>query len=889
VVSAAQSGLHIGQNGAGPSTKLGVGSDDFEDMMALQEGDWDTEATYDLVEQTRGLLVLADRQNLNLFASSVGASPSVKAIPVRGKRKAGRFSAITSPTSPSKPRMGQDEVPLLHAEQASAISGPSLLKRILAVLRSLVLVDCLHRTPLFRPLCPPNALQAACLDIAGYLYHKCGIDTKLEVVDTIVDGFHGMGEGMVERVCEWLEGRLGELLGRLARERGGSSRESSDWNDPFAAPVASQPSVPIFAFSTEPPTKPPSSTSPGWMRFSPATPSFPFIPTPNSIVGLLSTHSTSNDNPTTSLHIASLVTRIFAVITSTVDMTSAKLTTIHRVHRLLSLVLIVKPDAAINLLEIVALAPPSARRTAMEILNTFYPSAMGHNVIARRLASTTYLAQRTKWETGQERVFGEDATGDHHFVTWRVSSRETPGSIVTPCATCHKEMHGFCLRCTLCRDVCHLHCFQPIEQAFKYEIVTLSAQESVPQTAYVKFSDCMARLNEQVIAGQSVRGHPRSTRRRVGGHDLHLVNLFNLTLCDDCHEPLWGSTSQGYACMNGCQRFYHTKCTDRMAHGEPLPCKYGREVVIDEISAQGRNPFVISFSALQASFDREIGFTCLSEDELAKHSYDEVAVLHGALWTQYQIFKNGMSSGSIRITTEDLEQRNSDPLELHEVLTSYEVYLQAHDMGASNAAMDFAHVSGSEQLLGQGYLFSDRYLTYSTALLRAPSSGSFTASRSEGLRTAQGFQEAQDSYGSGTGSGAYEMLDLSALRRGLASDFNIHGERVAALFLDQLRSIGLCTYTDQKITADDVTAGNKLCYFILPLLMDSSPTVELLILAIETSLDDLDLTMNEQAFQLLISRAWPSLLCSPCALERLGHAVVSWVMAQVSRYQHKRP
>lgn len=44
----------------------------------------------------------------------------------------------------------------------------------------------------------------------------------------VIDGFYGMGEGMEERICEWLEGRMGDLLGRLARERGDFKKPKSD-------------------------------------------------------------------------------------------------------------------------------------------------------------------------------------------------------------------------------------------------------------------------------------------------------------------------------------------------------------------------------------------------------------------------------------------------------------------------------------------------------------------------------------------------------------------------------------------------------------------------------------------------------------------------------------
>ena len=883
VLAAAQSGLAAAHNSAASSNTLGAGSDDLDEQIILEDGEWDTEATYDLVEQTRGLLVLADRQKLDLFSSPGLRAAEVSVTPVRGKRRAGRFSSIISPISTSKPSLHQNEDTLPQSESTVATSGTTLLTRMLHVLRTLIASDCLHRTHLFRPLCPPNGLQAACIDIATYLYHKCEIVTKLNVMDIVVNGYHTMGDGMTERICEWLEGRLGELLGRLSKERGGPSKPSTNQTDPFMTPVASQLSVPTIALPTESQDSPAAAT-PGWMRFSPIAPSFPFTHPLHDIAGTLSTHSTDSETSSTGLHIASLVTRILAAISMTVDLTASKLSTIHRVHRLLSLVLIAKPDAALDLLEISAVSHPKARRTAVEILSTFYPESMGHNVIARRLASTTYLSQRTKWETGLDVVLGEDAVEDHHYTPWRVSPREEDSISPVECSVCSDEVHGFCIRCSLCRDVKHLACHQSSEQSLSFNVVRSPSQKSTPRTVTIKLSHCIRGLVEQALQGRHAHGDERSTHRRVGQHELRLINLFDLTLCCHCREPLWGSTKQAYVCLNGCQRMFHPRCANFMAReqGQSSTCKYGRDLVIEETSMRERNPFTISEIKFKASFDREVSGLYISDMDLSKRSYDEVAVVYGALWTQYHILKNGMISGALQIFSKDQHRLESDLLDLRPRLIAYEEHLQSHRMEASTAASDFAHVSSS-RILGLDYMFSDRYLTYCAALLRTPLNRSITSSTSEGLLTAQGFPAPPELADSMTAHGAYEVLEVATIKRSMASDLNIHDNRTAALFFDHLRSTGLCTTDAQSIIFPRDFAHDRIwVYFGLPLLMDSSPTVELLILSIEAMLVDLDLALNEQAFNLLSSRAWPSLLSSPYALERLGNAVVSWVMEQVS-------
>jgi hypothetical protein len=872
VVVAAQQVTH----GPSPSNSaVGVGSEDFDDRIILEEGDWDTDVTFDLVEQMRDVLVLAEKQRLNLFASSDVRGTDI--TPVKSKRKAGRFSSIASPIA-ARPSLRDD--PATSPQRGTAVSGAALLERLLLVLRGLIDIDCLHRIHLFSPFRPPNALQAACLSIATFLYHKCEIQTKLQVVEMVVDGLYTMGEGMAERICQWIEGRLGELLGRLARERGGPGREHMDFqggctrplkltSDPFAVSSPSK-SIPTFAISEAEEIH---KKIPGWMQYSPTNPGSPIPPDLGEFSGLLSTHTPSAEASSTTRQIAAIVSRLIVAITSTINLVTSKLSTIHRVHRLLSLTLTAKPDLAIDLLEILAQSRGAARRSSMEILATFFPRAFGHTVIARRPALNTYAALRVKWETGQDRVLAEDDIDGHEWLPWRASSKDGHAASRSSCEVCDADIHGFAVRCILCGDLRHLHCYQPKDEVFLYDVVTLSSAESHRQTAHVKFGLCLPHLHEQILDSASRPGELTSTRRRVGQHDLRAVNLFNLTLCDECHEPIWGISAQAYACYNGCQRFFHPHCTDRLGLHGHADCRYGKDIVVDEISPQRKNPFVISSDALRASFAKATD-VYLPQEKVASRSYDEVAVCYGVLWTQHQLLKNGIASGSIRLTGEN--RAESDILGWRQTLKAYEEYLKGHSHEASMAAADFSKVSGLEQVPGLGYLFSDRYLTYCSALLRAPSAAQ--PAGSDGLLTASGLPMPPIP----GPQGAFEMLPLSTLRRSLASDLNIHDNRAAAALFERLRAIGLCA-SAVPITPTDIVDGDAWVGFTLPLLMDSSPTVELLIVAIESLLDDLDLTMNEHGMLLLTTRAFPSLLCSPYALERLGNALVSWVMAEVSR------
>lgn len=691
----------------------------------------------------------------------------------------------------------------------------------------------------------------------------------------------------------WTSWRKNEAVGPRPTMRAGKVRpvqllleRSMLRPDPFAKPKQSSPLVPTFAFSADPDSATSPVASPGWIKYSPTSPANPFFGGAERMHGVLAISSSTTSTSPLILRLSSLVPRILLAVTSIVDIAFAKLTTIHRVHRLLAILLVAKPDSALDLLEIVAHAPAASRRTAIEVLSTFYPGLVGHNTIARRPALSTYAAQRSKWETGQDKALGEDEAENHHFVPWRIDQQDAGLDPTSSCAVCRGNIDGFCLRCTLCKESRHLHCYSHHDygQGFAYEVSTVSSRDSAPYVAYVKFSLCPPRLDEQILDGSTKSGDGNATRRRIGQHDLHLINLFTTTLCEECRLPFCGSTAQGYACLNGCQRLFHAECVGSLGRKGKAECHFGRDITVDEVAAVGRDPFLIDIGSLSSYYADAIDHLRVEQNDLATRSYDEVAIMHGALWTQSQLLRNGLTSGSIRPSPLNDRTIDDDPLGLKPYLESYEEYLRINDTGASNAATDYAHVANLGQALGHGYLFSDRYLTYCAALLRSPAAeGRPTSSApSDGYLTAETAQPVQTEIE--PVRNAYETLELSSLVRTLAVDMGVHNAALATVFLNQLRSVGLISIPNlASLKKKDVQQGSMWCSFGFPLLMDSSPTVEVLVLAVETLLADTDLRMNEVALGLLNNRAWPSLLCAPYALERLGSALVRWVMAEVSR------
>jgi hypothetical protein len=297
-------------------------------------------------------------------------------------------------------------------------------------------------------------------------------------------------------------------------------------------------------------------------------------------------------------------------------------------------------------------------------------------------------------------------------------------------------------------------------------------------------------------------------------------------------------------------------------------------VLIDDVTGKGSDPFTVSYAVLQETSDRHLKPFLCQDTSLETKSYDEVAILYGALWTQQKILENGISGGTLIITFADKARSRSDPLGLRHYIKLYETYLAGDPSRASSAATDFAHISGAQRPLGQGYMFSGRYLTYCAALLRSSPRAETT---SRDLLDPFGQSQAKADT-----QGAAELVDLATIKKSIGNDLGIHDDHLATILLNQLNTLGLCTIFNQhRVNMEDVQKGQRRMAFTLPLLMDATPSVELLVTAIESLLDDLDLSMNEQALRLALTRAWPSLLCAPYSLERLGGAIAGWVMHEV--------
>ncbi|KAJ7172444.1 hypothetical protein C8R46DRAFT_149097 [Mycena filopes] len=73
---------------------------------------------------------------------------------------------------------------------------------------------------------------------------------------------------------------------------------------------------------------------------------------------------------------------------------------------------------------------------------------------------------------------------------------------------------------------------------------------------------------------------------------------------------------------------------------------------------------------------------------------------------------------------------------------------------------------------------------------------------------------------------------------------------------------------------------DALCVFPIPLGLDLSTNVETLAAAVEACLADLDLSVNEAGFLLLMRKLWPNGMATEYSLKRLMRTIVTWILAE---------
>ncbi|KAF7323012.1 hypothetical protein HMN09_00080900 [Mycena chlorophos] len=798
-----------------------VENDPLSPSSSLDEDDeeedvFTTEPTLELMQQLRDVLIISAAQGWAIFEEkgSIPEARSGNKSPFRISRNrnslqpSGRRSRSPSPGHPGAP--------------------PELLAQCISVLASVVMEDCRFQVHVPRPSRPPNSLQALVLDIAQFLLHTHRQDPKVvsEIGFAMIPAFHSFAPSMHVRLLSFFEdGVLRNILEDLARARGTPSepiQREPVGNEPAFAPV----SITVDVVADDEATGVDSTGPSAWMPW-----------TASAVVNLRA--ATAPFQSQAIYCLSALIPPLLAAVLESVVLSDTRPDVAHRFHRLMQLIMTSKPDAWLDILEVAAYHSP-ARLTAMSLVSTFWPSALGHFVVARSLAPN----RRDDFPKARDHPY------THHFVPWHFHSSTEPlafGLMRAACHACSVQMDGFGLFCSHCSCSVHFGCYVYPEGS---AVVQYSPDRNVQRVASFRFSPLL--------------GNPRKRLAPVNGHFFHEINMFTLCLCFVCRRPLWGCTRQGVSCI-ACSQFAHSSCVD--GNQSLLPC-YGASHVVDASTMS------IQWSDLRNScLDHYGDILRLTAEQLASRPYEEISLISAVLWTQTELMTHGVSSGSIDIIYKGRSAAHAKDFKVHEfeihrvLAWCNDLLLRPFALRLSMSFGDYLEQTG-QQRSPHGLLFDWSTLIFIVSTIKSPFPLPIGQTN---LLNVVDAAEPDDTVHI---LQPFEVLNVAHLRNMLGYEFTVYSDAAARLFLEHIFHLGFFEASDSTLSKDTV------CSSPLPLGLDLSTTVETLMAAVEACLADIDLSVNEAGFLLLVRRLWPNGMSTDYSVKRTIRVIVSWILAE---------
>lgn len=589
----------------------------------------------------------------------------------------------------------------------------------------------------------------------------------------------------------------------------------------------------------------------GWMQWSPDG--------TNCEYNVLSTQAAAQSMET--YYLSSLVCPLVAAILEQVDVLTEDLTLAHSIDSIFHFLAECKLDLSLDLLSVIANHSSRARYFAIGLLQTYYPKALGHLAVGKPFPLLSY--KEALHPNAHRGRIGHPHS--HQFIAWYFSASAASavfeGSSLHDCQSCQKKINDFGLFCPFCCCAIHQGCYDSPDGSFlaHYQVANDSSTQRV---AVHRFSHV----------------HPRrlSFEPEVKKHQLHafrLVNIFTLSLCNACRLPLWGQFAQGYRC-GSCNRFVHSSCL----HGEAVQRLPSCNAVQDTTA------LTIDWAALRASFLDHYHDILFTEEAITKYSHEEISIYWSSLWVQMQFFKYGVASGSIIVsqskpTTPMAKGGGIDDFELQYIVKLYEAYLASGRLKSSSVYRSVLHKNGHAGRT-QYMMFDWSTLQFIASVIRSP-----LIERLEPENDLLNVDvQDPDNVFDDLASQPFEVVTLAHIRDALGQSFSLSNDQAACIMISHLRHIGFfdCISLPEDFLRPCDQPYKINCSFPIPFGLDLSTSVETLIAAIESCLNDLDISVNETGFLLLTRKLWPSDMASDYALTRLAKAIIGWTLAEVS-------
>lgn len=843
-----------------------------EDGSDNDADDFSTDETIDLMLQLKDVLAMAATEGWNIFEdrSDISCSYYVKE----------KLIVTVSPTTQNE---HEDEGSRLYStfrksrhsfravSQRSRSMSPSkgsvrlseVLSLCVAVLASVVTDDCRYRVAGPRPSRPQNTLQFLTLSVAQFIIHTHRHSPQIisQIASAMIPAFYTFAPQMYIRLLGFFETSI--LRISLLALESIRARPSLEANIPTTGEYNS---LFIGALLT-------SSLDISQQNLSPAEQDAPVVsiqieepPEEMSSLSLTAessryrVQSTNNPGlPQNTYHLACLIPPLINAILGSCGGLSATTSDLQlsETRRFLRILAESKLDAYNDLLEVVAYGGPNARRQALGFLASIWPKSVGHTVVSDSLTRKD-PPDMTPTRLDQE----EDP---HQFMPWFFNADvQTTPSLHTSCRSCGHVIQGYCLLCICCWTAVHYDCYD--YPPGNYEVQYSTQSEPGLQRVAV------CRLSTIKVNGPA--SPPLASHIH---HSLKAANWFTLSLCMECHEPLWGSIGQGLKCEQ-CPLSLHIECATLFDKSQTCP-----------LNAIASDNIIIEWDVLQQSCINYYPMLQYSDQRLNESTYEEIAVFQSVLGSQIKIYDNGIAFGSIVLShvphSEGADPDRQPPnFRLHEVFARCSSLLTSGKLeycsGTQEFLQDTAETNPNRQIM-----FDWSYLEHVTTAIKSSLhdniDSSISTSNFLSVQHPPKLVVVSPTTESTYASESVSLVDInSVLRR----DFGIRSAYALRLMLDHLHHLSYLNRVDGVLIPFRQPELDKdiLCVFPLPLGLDLSVNVEILVSAIEGCLSDLDLTVNEFGLLLVTKRFWPNRLVSEYALKRLSGKILSWILAEVS-------
>ena len=583
--------------------------------------------------------------------------------------------------------------------------------------------------------------------------------------------------------------------------------------------------------------------------------------------GLRSTNASLQSLPI--YYLASLTPPLLAAIFECVDLASrpdSRVEVLHRFYQLLNLIVSTKLDAYLDILEVVAYHTSKARLPAVSVLAAFWPRAVGHVIISKSFPTCSYF---DTLNIGTNMRWPKDPPYAHQFLPWRFVAQSGrlgfEGASQNDCRSCSNPIHGFGLLCPFCMCAVHFDCYDYPEGSHLTQY-SLASDQKVQQVAMYRFSTVLPNRRDS---------EPRVIQRHH--HVFRTVNLFTLCLCFICRKPLWGCAMQGLKCIS-CLQFVHSACLSSAAD---LP--HCNSVRITS------NHMTIDWTVLRRScIDYYSEILLLTKEELGNRSYEEISIFFAILWTQLQIMTNGVALGSIVIMQKGrnaahAKEHKVDEFELQRVTRWCAAHLSADGLILSAAMGEYLQENRFDRT-EYSMMFDWPTLTYISTAIKTPYilPKPSISNASDLLNVSQ--PDTRTDQPPEAFTHPFEAVSLSHMRDVLGHELFVHSDVAARLILSHMHHLGFFDRLDlnPSLFEGDAQYKHAYCTFPLPLGLDLSTDVETLVSAVEACLSDLDLSVNEFGFLLLVRKLWPNGLASEYASRRLTRDILCWILAEVT-------